>query len=103
MSIKKLLEDNPSFHSWDSGEIANFGVSDKVVKYIYSKLKDDKSRNYVCIEIATSNVYVTNVLREWIYVWSKDDFKGRPNGEQLREILPYLLQYKENIKFKWAS
>ena len=39
MSIKKLLEDNPSFHSWDSGEIANFGVSDKVVKYIYSKLK----------------------------------------------------------------
>ena len=39
MSINKLLEDNPSFHSWDSGEIANFGVSDKVVKYIYSKLK----------------------------------------------------------------
>ena len=38
MSINKLLEDNPSFHSWDSGEIANFGVSDKVVKYIYSKL-----------------------------------------------------------------
>jgi len=39
MSIHKLLEDNPSFHSWDSGEIANFGVSDRVVKYIYSKLK----------------------------------------------------------------
>ena len=45
MSINKLLEDNPSFHSWDSGEIANFGVSDKVVKYIYSKLKSNHISN----------------------------------------------------------
>jgi hypothetical protein len=39
MVIDKLLKDNQSFHSWDNGSIANFGASDKVVKYIHSKLK----------------------------------------------------------------
>jgi precorrin-6B methylase 2 len=39
MSIDKLLKDNPSFHSWDNGDIANFGVSDRVVKYMFSKVQ----------------------------------------------------------------
>ncbi|MBW0177704.1 class I SAM-dependent methyltransferase [Sediminibacterium sp.] len=39
MEIEKLLKDNPSFHVWGDGRPANFGVSDKVVKYIISKLK----------------------------------------------------------------
>lgn len=39
MEIEKLLKDNPSFHVWGDGQPANFGVSDKVVKYIISKLK----------------------------------------------------------------
>ena len=39
MEIEKLLNDNPSFHVWGDGRPANFGVSDKVVKYILSKLK----------------------------------------------------------------
>lgn len=39
MQIEKLLQDNPSFHVWSDGSAANFGVSDRVVKYIYGKLK----------------------------------------------------------------
>jgi len=38
-SIDKLLQDNPSFHEWSDGKPANFGVPDKVVKYIYSIVK----------------------------------------------------------------
>lgn len=39
MKIEQLFNENPSFHVWSDGRPANFGVSDRVVKYILSKLK----------------------------------------------------------------
>lgn len=39
MEIQKLLKDNPSFHVWEDGSPANFGVPDKVVIYLLGKLK----------------------------------------------------------------
>jgi predicted O-methyltransferase YrrM len=39
ISIEKLLQDNPHFHSWSDGRPANFGVADEVVKYMYQIVK----------------------------------------------------------------
>ena len=58
MVIDKLLKDNPSFHSWDNGSIANFGASDKVVKYIHSKLKP----GFITIETGSGKTTVAFLL-----------------------------------------
>lgn len=75
----------------------------EAIRHIYSRYKDDKTKSYVCIEVQTSSIYVTNVLKEWIYTWASDNFEKRPNAEYLRTIYPYLLQYKENINFRWVE
>lgn len=68
------------------------------LKFIYSL---DEQKEYMCVDIQTSSVYVVNVVREWLALWAETQFEARPNKEMLKELWTIIQPYKDNIQVAW--
>ena len=70
------------------------------LKYVYKQYNENEYK-YIKIHICTESIYVNNVLKEWIYIWKKERFINRPNGDILQEINQYV--ENSNISVYYCS
>jgi hypothetical protein len=68
-----------------------------LLDHIY-KLHTTEEQSYINVEISCPNVYVVNVIREWLSKWATNpaELVKKPNGD----LLVTLLQY-QHLEAKW--
>ena len=72
------------------------------LQYVYSLHKEDAVKKHLCVEICCHSIYCSNIVREWIHIWNGNNFNNVRYADVLRQILPYLTAYGNNIQIKWV-
>ncbi len=72
----------------------------EAIKHIYN-LVEDEYKKFINLKIFSNNIFITNFLREWIYIWANDKFEkcNLPLNIILilKDIYNYILEIKSDI------
>ena len=74
----------------------------EVLHHLYTVHSKPEEQEHMHIQIVSSNVYATNVLREWMYLWAPDQFIGRPNDKILKKLFTLISPHQNNIKYQYC-
>ena len=70
-----------------------------ILQSIY-KLHPTNEHSFINIEVISNNVYLTNLIREWLKKWATnpDELVKKPNGDLLAKLKEY-----KHLEAKWIS
>jgi hypothetical protein len=72
----------------------------EAIKYIYNSVENDYKK-FIIIKLFSNNIFTTNLLREWIHIWSLNDFNSckLPSNtiSILKEIYSMIIQIKLDV------
>ena len=63
---------------------------------------DERKMKYATVNLYTDSTYCSNALREWIYVWERDGFAGRPNADLLQQLLVLVRHLDKVLHINWV-
>jgi hypothetical protein len=70
------------------------------IKYIYNSVEQDYKK-YIIIKMLSNNIFITNLLREWINIWSENNFINCNLPSDIlyiiKDIYKYIIQFKTDI------
>ncbi len=70
-------------------------------QYLIDKF-DNNVLQYVCLELFTTSVYVSNILKEWLNKWALEDFVQRPNSELLKQVHMMQNMFNKTMKVSFV-
>jgi len=59
---------------------------------------DEKTREYLCVDLFTDSLYTSNILNEWLVKWWPTKFDNRPNADLLLELYDIVVEYDKNLR-----
>ena len=62
-----------------------------------------KSKNYATVQVFCESTYCTNVLKDWIFKWSEENFENRPNKDLLIKAWSYVQKFQKRLEVQWTS
>lgn len=78
-------------------EYSEFYCILEAIKYIYNSVENDYKK-FIIIKLFSNNIFTTNLLREWIYIWSLNDFNSCKLSSNTISILKDIYNIINQIK-----
>lgn len=78
-------------------EYSEFYCILEAIKYIYNSVENDYKK-FIIIKLFSNNIFTTNLLREWIYIWSLNDFNSCKLPSNTISILKEIYNIINQIK-----
>lgn len=72
----------------------------EILDWIHVQCSDIKS-TVIDVELFSTDVYIVNLLREWIPKWASDNFSRRPNEEIIKSMHKIISTI--NLTVSWQS
>jgi dihydroneopterin aldolase len=95
-NLKKTINGLPSFYS-ENKNINQYKqelyLIENCISTIFNEVKSDFHK-YINIKIQCQNIYINNLLNEWILKWANTDFYNVPNNDRISNIFSYINKCK---------
>lgn len=81
--------ENPTINQYKQ----ELSLIESCILTIFNEVKNDFHK-YINIKIQCQNIYINNLLNEWILKWSNNNFLNIPHSEKISNIFSYINKCK---------